>query len=117
MLTAAPAFLEKTSLLIGVLVEAVLTETAAVLTPAQQAWFTEHCEHRFRWFHANNPTWRKWLEDRNRRIDPRDQCKVWIRHWLAAYRKNPTAYQAQHAACPALRVPERLQGGTDNRLG
>lgn len=96
MLTAAPTFREKTSLLIEVLVETVLTEAAATLTPSQRAWFTEHCDLRFRWFHRNNPAWRKWLEDRDRRIDPRDQCKVWIRHWLAAYQKDPAAYQAQH---------------------
>jgi len=95
-MTAVPIFMEKTSLLVEVLVEAVLVETATTLTPAQQAWFTRHCDQRFRWFHANNPTWRKWLEDRDRRIDPRDQCKVWIRHWLAAYVRDPARYKSQH---------------------
>ena len=114
MLTTADVFLEKTSLLVGVLVEAVLVEHAAakadqswpypsdrLLTPAQVAWFIAHCDQRFRYYHANNPKWRKWLEDRNSRIDPRNQCKVWIRHWLAAYVKDSARYETEHRACPA----------------
>jgi len=101
MLTTVAVFLETTSLLVDVLVEAVLAETTPALTPAQVAWFTAHCDQRFRYFHARNPRWRKWLEDRDRRIDPRDQCKVWIRHWLAAYVLDPAGYQERYASCPA----------------
>ena len=93
MLTTAAVFLETTSLLVDVLVEAVLAETTPALTPAQVTWFTAYCDQRFRYFHANNPRWRKWLENRDPRIDPREQCKVWIRHWLAAYVLDPVGYQ------------------------
>ena len=95
MLTTAALFLEKTSLLVDVLVEAVLAEKPHALTPAQVTWFAAYCDQRFRYFHANNPRWQKWLEDRDRKIDPRDQCKVWIRHWLAAYVLDPAGYQGR----------------------
>ena len=55
MITTVAAFLEATSLVIEVLVQAVLTETGTSLTPAQVAWFTRHCDLCFRYFHANNP--------------------------------------------------------------
>ena len=92
-MTSNVIFLEKTCLLIDVLVDAVLAEQSHPLTAPQTAWFTAHCEQRFRYFHANNPRWRKWLEDRNRKIDPRHQCKTWIRHWLTAYVKDPVGFQ------------------------
>jgi hypothetical protein len=101
MLTTAAVFLEKTSLLVDVLVEAVVAENSHALTPAQVTWFAAFCDQRFRYFHANNPRWQKWLEDRDRKIDPRDQCKVWIRHWLAAYVLDPAGYQERCASCPA----------------
>jgi len=96
MLTTTDVFLARTSLLVNVLVGAVLAEKSHVLTPAQTAWFVAYCDRRFRYFHANNPRWRKWLEDRDPNIDPRDQCKVWIRHWLAAYVLDPVGYQERY---------------------
>ncbi len=96
MLTTTAVFLERTSLLVNVLVGAVLAEKPHALTPAQAAWFTTYCDRRFRYFHANNPRWQKWLEDRDPNIDPRDQCKVWIRHWLAAYVLDPVGYQERY---------------------
>ena len=105
MLTTAAVFLEKTSLLVDVLVESVLAEKPHALTPAQVTWFAACCDQRFRYFHANNPRWQKWLEDRDRKIAPRDQCKVWIRHWLAAYALDPAGYQERCASCPACGNP------------
>jgi hypothetical protein len=110
--TAAPVFLNKTALVTDVLIEAVLAEPIPAmtevesLTPTQVAWFTAHCDLRFRWFHANKADWRKWLESRNRRIDPRSQCKVWIRHWLAAYRKDPARFEQQKRMCPNCGRPD-----------
>jgi hypothetical protein len=101
MLTTADVFLKKTSLLVDVLVEAVLAEKSHALTPAEVTWFAAHCDQRFRYFHANNLRWRKWLEDCDPRIDPRDQCKVWIRHWLAAYVLDAAGYRERCASCPA----------------
>ena len=101
MLTTDAVFLEKTSLLVDVLVGAVLAEKPHVLTQAQVTWFAACCDQRFRYFHANRPDWRKWLEDRDPKIDPRDQCKAWIRHWLAAYVLDPAGYQHRCATCPA----------------
>ena len=75
------------------------------MTPAQVAWFTVHCDRRFRYFHATRPDWQEWLEDRDWKIDPRDQCKVWIRHWLAAYVLDPAGYQERCASCPACGNP------------
>jgi len=98
MLTTNDAFLEKTSLLVDILVEAVINEKSHALTPIQVIWFSTYCDWRFRYFHANNPRWRKWLENRNRRIDPRSQCKVWIRHWLAAFVPDPINFQERHAS-------------------
>jgi hypothetical protein len=115
MLTTPDAFLEKTCLMLDYHVGAVLTEKPHALTPAQVTWFTAYCDQRFRYFHANNPRWRKWLEDRDRKIDPRDQCKVWIRHWLAAYVLDPAGYQERCASCSAcgnsLDWREKRRGG------
>lgn len=93
-------FLDKTSLLVDVIVEAVLAERPHALTPTEVTWFTAYCDQRFRYFHATNPRWRKWLENGDWKIDPRAQCKVWIRHWLAAYVLAPAGYQERYASCP-----------------
>jgi ribosomal protein S27AE len=105
MLTTPETFLEKTCLILDYHVEVVLAEQPHTLTPEQVAWFFAHCDIRFRYFHANDSYWRKWLEDRNPKIDPRLQCKVWIRHWLAAYTLDPTTYQERHVCCPACGSP------------
>jgi hypothetical protein len=78
-------FSDKTALLIDVLVGQVLEEKPHTLTPELVTWFVVHCEQRFSYFYLNNPKWRRWLDNRSARIDPRLQCKVWIRHWLAGY--------------------------------
>ncbi len=93
MLTPQEKFAEATTLVLDIFIDKALAEAPHKLTAAQIKWFREHCDRRFRWFHANNSTWRKWLENRNRRIDPRDQSLVWIRHWLAAYAKDPDRFQ------------------------
>jgi hypothetical protein len=93
MLTTRDAFAESTALVLDIFIDKALAETPHTLTAAQIEWFRGHCDQRFRWFHANNATWRKWLEDRDRRIDPRDQSLVWIRHWLTAFVKDPERFQ------------------------
>jgi len=115
MLTPATVFLEKTSLLIDVLVEAVLIKTGTTLPAADAAWFATHCEQRFRYFHRNNAVWRKWLEDRNARIDPRNQCKVWIRHWLAAFIRDPAGFRERYvfSGCPDCGSDEWYENRSD----
>lgn len=78
-------FSDKTALLIDVIVKQVLEEKPHTMSPEQVTWFVGHCEQRFCYFYETNTVWRRWLENRSRRIDPRLQCKVWIRHWLAGY--------------------------------
>ncbi len=92
-MTAPDAFANATALILDIFLDKVLTDTPHALSAAQVEWFRSHCDRRFRWFHANRPEWRKWLENRNPNIDPRDQCVVWIRHWLAAYMIDPALYQ------------------------
>ncbi len=92
-ITTPEVFRAKTSLLIDVQVQMVLAEKPHDLTPEQVAWFIDHCEWRFRYFYEKRPDWRRWLENRNRRIDPHDQSRVWLRHWLAAYVLAPVRYQ------------------------
>jgi hypothetical protein len=89
-------FADKTCLIIRQHVGAVLCEKPCTLTADQISWFADHCDQRFRYLHALNPAWAKWLEGRDRKIDPRDQVKVWIRHWLSAYVQGPETYQEKH---------------------
>ena len=46
-------FLDKTSLLVDVIVEAVLAEKPHTLTPTEVVWFTAYCDQRFRYFHRH----------------------------------------------------------------
>ena len=101
MLTTPDAFADATCLILDFHTSKVLNETPHNLTRPQIEWFRSYCDLRFRWFHANRPDWQKWLENRNPRIDPRGQCHVWIRHWLAAYLLDPAGYQVRCACCPA----------------
>jgi len=87
------AFAEKTCLILNYHVEEVLATTPNNLTPEQVDWFTTHVSARVRYLHAHNLQWQKWLENRNKRIDPRDQIKVWIRHWLTAYLMDNERYR------------------------
>ena len=98
--TTSENWLERTSLLLDVQVDSVLAERPEArrrLTPNQIDWFYNHVDQRFRYLHALDPKWRKWSEDRDRRIDPRLQARVWIRHWLDAYLLDPERYQQR---CP-----------------
>ena len=88
-------FEKETALLTDVLVDQVLTEKAFGLSSDQTAWFKEHVNHRLCWLYANNSKWHIWLSDQGR-VDPRLQAKVWIRHWLDAYVRNPDQYEDQH---------------------
>jgi len=85
-------FADKTALLIGVLLKPVIE--GHTLADEEIEWFIAHCEARFCYFHATDPHWRRWLENRSLRIDPRLQCQVWLRHWWEAYTKTgPEEYQ------------------------
>jgi hypothetical protein len=95
--TSPEEWLKRTSLLLDMQVDAVLREKPeARLAPDQLRWFYDHVDVCFRYLHATNLRWRKWLEDRDRRIDPRLQARVWIRHWLQAYLRDPAEYQKRH---------------------
>jgi hypothetical protein len=89
-------FLEKTCLILDCLLQQIRDADPDDLAPDAVEWFLRHCNLRIRWFHANNRKWRAWLEGEHKRIDPREQCKVWMRHWLAAYRQNPEDYRSRH---------------------
>jgi hypothetical protein len=88
-------FANKTALLISVLLEPIIH--GHNLIDEEIEWFTAHCEARFCYFYARDPAWRKWLENRSMRIDPRLQCQTWMRHWWAAYAKGPEEYQRRYA--------------------
>jgi hypothetical protein len=91
-------FGEKTALLIDVIVQCVLDEAPRKITLRQQIWFTAFCDTFIRHLHAANPSWTNWLENRAPRIDPPAQCRVWIRHWLAAFVLDPVKFMANHHA-------------------
>jgi hypothetical protein len=86
-------FLENTCLILGYHIHAVIDERDHNLTEAEIEWFVIHCNKWFRYLYQTKPQWRKWLENRDRRIDPRKQCRVWIKHWLDAYMVSPCAYK------------------------
>ena len=96
-LTPEVAFENRTCLLTDILVDQVFQERDWDIESQYVNWFYGHVNERFRYMHANNPEWRRWLENKRAQIDPRDQCKVWIRHWLTAYVIDPETYQRNHA--------------------
>ena len=100
-ITSPEAFGTATALVLDFFTGKALNETPHDLSREQVEWFREHCDRRFRWYHANNPAWRKWLENRDPRIDPRDQCMVWIRHWLQSYLLDPQMYRQRHEIQPS----------------
>ena len=91
-------FANKTALVPCILTERAVTQVSAfrMLPDAQKNWFFEHCDLRLRWMHNNNNDWRKWLESKLKRIDPRAQCMVWIEHWAMAFVMNPEQYMERH---------------------
>ncbi len=106
-LTDPEVFAHKTALHVGVLVSGVILDQflSAVFSredrdwfnsSEDKQWFIEHCEQRFRYFHANSEGWRQMLENKNKKIDSRKQAKVWILHWLQAFVKNPKQYKERH---------------------
>ena len=94
-MTTEAKFESRTALLTDVLVDQVFAERYWDLPVPYVEWFYTHVNRRFRMMYAN-PRDRRWLENKSKRIDPRNQCKVWIRHWLTAYTLNPETYQEQH---------------------
>ena len=95
--TPSAIFEETTCLLLWLLVDQVWAEKPRALTQEEFDWFYDHVDRRMRWLHANKAGWRRWMENEDRRIDPREQAKVWIRHWLDAYCLDPQRYQEQHS--------------------
>jgi len=83
-----------TPIMPGVIAETCLGRRQHTLTPAQAAWFVRHVDVWTRWFHANNPKWKRSLESKSNA--GRDQLYVWVNHWLDAYLLDPERYQAQH---------------------
>jgi hypothetical protein len=82
-------FTDETCLLIDMFVKQVVDDSPYRVSPGDLEFFTDYCSLRFRWYYANKPDWKKWMDNRNPRIDPRSQCNVWIRHWLAGFVKDP----------------------------
>ena len=95
MFNATPhkTFVTATALMLDLLANDVIAETPDHrLSKRQLEWFVDHCDTRIRFNYATDDHWRKWLENRDRRIDPRSQCKVWIRHWFKAFCLHPEQY-------------------------
>jgi hypothetical protein len=59
-----------------------------------QAWFIQQAETWVRWFHANNPQWRKRLERESN--GDRDIVSRFVNHWADAFVQNPGVYKSQH---------------------
>jgi hypothetical protein len=57
-------------------------------------WFVDQAETWVRWFHANNPKWRKKLERESN--DDRDFVSRFVNHWACAFVSNPQTYKSQH---------------------
>ena len=57
-------------------------------------WFVEQAETWVRWFHANNPQWRRKLERESN--DDRDFVLAFLNHWADAFVQNPDAYKSRH---------------------
>jgi hypothetical protein len=100
-ITSPDEFDKGTALMLDVLFEDVANEDShqsqefRKLPASDRDWFQKYCDKWVRYFHANDPKWRTWLEGRNPRIDQRAQVKVWFRHWLAGYVINPDRYHQQ----------------------
>ena len=87
-------FVRQTSLALEIILDDVLV--GCELDVVDQAWFRQHADTWVRWFHANDPKWRAWLNGKRKRIDPPSQLLIWFDHWLKAYSLNPDAYQKSH---------------------
>jgi hypothetical protein len=64
------------------------------LTDQDQAWFIQQAETWVRWFHANNPKWRKKLERESN--EDRDFVSQFVNHWADFFVQNPDAYKNRH---------------------
>lgn len=89
-------FADVTSLALDLLITDVLKANPAALTAYNTRWFRDHCDLRVRYLHANDPKWKKWLEGREPKIDPRDQIGVWLKHWLQAFIGGESDYRLKH---------------------
>jgi len=94
--TTQKQFDKLTSLNLYLLIDDIVQYKLLAFSTEDIDWFTKHTENRIRYMHATNKRWKKWLENKLKSIDPRDQCKVWIRHWTEAFKKNPKIYKEIH---------------------
>ena len=67
---------------------------AKKITPQDQAWFIDQAATWVRWFHANNPKWRKKLDRESN--DDRDFVLAFVNHWADAFVKNTGVYKSRH---------------------
>lgn len=92
--TPIEEFEAKTGLDIEKLVDEVLaTYEVCPLVDNERVWFINDCSKWFRRFHANSFSWRKTLEVKTSNINPSDECRKWIRHWLRIYLGSPSEYR------------------------
>ena len=74
------------------------TRAKKPVSEQDQEWFINQAETWVRWFHANNPKWRKKLDRESN--DDRDFVLAFVNHWADAFVKHPGVYKSQH---PLLR--------------
>jgi len=57
---------------------------------SEARWFADHVDCWVRWFHANDPKWRRRLD----RADEKDLDWVymWVNHWADSFIKDPQKY-------------------------
>ena len=96
--TTREQFDKDTSLDLYFLINDVIDRAEHYLFNDQLEWFVKHAEWRIRFMHATKNSWKKWLEGKNRGIDQRSQCQVWIIHWFTAFCKDPEIYIERHSS-------------------
>lgn len=94
--TPLTTFERRTSLAIDVIASTVLLQKSPqhrVGCPTDETRFIRLCDRWVRWFHANNPKWRRKLEGDH----GREWCYGWIGHWADSLLLDPKRFWKRHS--------------------
>lgn len=101
--TAPDVFEDRTSLMLDVVIDTIVERASYDHRKATQqeklpvsdedmAYFRTHSATWVRWFHANDPKWRRKLNGNG----GRDMVYMFVTHWLEAFLNDPDSYRVRH---------------------
>ena len=105
--TPQDKFYEATILLPHLVADVSLDRKFPGRTPEQREWFVNFVEWWVRFFHANNPKWKRFIESNHR-----NQLYVWTDHWAEALALDPEEFIKRHQEANAASTDfEWMPGG------